>query len=54
MARPGFEVYGPLAYLPALDLENALHRVFVHIEQTSNGTVTEGGLLLDQDLNRHG
>src|SRR5690606_39724899 len=44
----------PLAYLPALELEDALHGVLVHAQQPGYGAVAERRLLLDQLLDRLG
>ena len=39
-----------LADLPALDLEDALHRVLVEAQKPGHGPVTEGRFLLDHGL----
>src|SRR5690606_24807683 len=45
---------GPLADLPALELENPLYRVLVHAKQRSHRAVTKRGLGLDHRLDRCG
>lgn len=41
---------GALAYLPTLQLKNALHRVLVHLQQAGHCGVTKGRFLLNQCL----
>ena len=44
---PGPESDRPLAHLPALDLEDPLHGVLVHVEQMHHGPIAERRVLLD-------
>jgi hypothetical protein len=43
-----------LLHLPAFELENALHRVLVDVEQVSHGAITERRVLLDHCLDGSG
>jgi hypothetical protein len=43
-----------LADLPALDLEDALHRVLVEAQKPGHGAIAEGWLLFDHGLDRLG
>lgn len=47
-ARPSTN--GPFAHLPALDLEDAPHSVFVEPEKPGDGAISERRLFLDQRL----
>src|SRR5690606_38347459 len=47
---PRSKANGPLAYLPAAKLEDALDSVLVHAQKASHRAVAKGGLLLNQRL----
>src|SRR5690606_37031221 len=42
----------PLAHLPTLELEDALYRILVHVQQPCHGAIAKGRLLLNQCLDR--
>ena len=49
---PGPEAYRALSHLPALYLEDALHRVLVEPQQMRHRSIAEGWVLLDHGLDR--